>query len=248
MKTLLALLAFSTLTLAAAAKVTENFSQTYPLSATGTISLENANGSVEIVAWDKNEVALEAEKGARDAEALTRLTIKIESTPQRLAIKTIYTRKWKLFENANAYVRYKLMVPAGVALDKIDVVNATIRVTGVKGTVNLDTVNGNIEARDLSGAGIFDTVNGSINVTYAALPPSGEVSLDTVNGGCKLTLPAGAAFQVDADTVNGRVSCDFPITLEAKSRHDLRGIVNGGGPTTVKLDSVNGSLTIAKAN
>jgi len=246
MKTLLALLAFSTLTLAATAKVTETFSQTYPLSATGTIRLENANGSVEIIAWDKNEVALEAEKNARDAEGLARLTLKIESTPERLAIKTVYTRKWKLFENANAHVRYKLMVPAGVTLDKIDVVNATIRVTGIKGSVNLDTVNGNIDAKDLAGAGIFDTVNGSINVAYATLP-AGEISLDTVNGSCKVTLPAQAAFRVDADTVNGRTHCEFPITLEKSGKHDLRGTVNGGGSTLVKLDSVNGSLTIAQA-
>ena len=54
------------LTTAASAKVTEKFSQTYPLDANGSIRLENVNGSVEIIAWDKNEVALEAEKSARN--------------------------------------------------------------------------------------------------------------------------------------------------------------------------------------
>ncbi len=246
MKFLLSLLAGSVLAAAASAAVTEKFSQTYPLAADGSIHLDNVNGSVEIIAWDKAEVALEAVKKARDDEALSHLHLKIESSPTRLSIKTEYEKKWKFWENARAEVRYKLMVPAGVSLDKIDVVNSSIRVTGVKGSVNLDSVNGSIEADGLAGAGRFDTVNGSITASYAAMPASSDdISLDTVNGSCTLKLPAGASFKLDADTVNGHVSCDFPITLEKSGRHKLRGTV-ASGANKVKLDSVNGGLTVAK--
>ena len=248
MKTLLTLLAFSALTLGASAKVTEKFSQTYPLAANGTISLDNVNGSVEIVAWDKAEVSLEAEKGARDEEALARIHLKIDATANKLRIKTEREKTWKFWDSANAYVNYKLMVPAGVSLDKIDVVNARVRITGIKGFVNVDAVNGAIEAKNLSGASRFDTVNGSIEVSYAAMPAaSDEISLDTVNGSCTLKLPAGAAFQLHAETVNGGVSCDFPITLEKSGRHELRGSVNHGG-TDVKMSSVNGGLAVDKLN
>jgi len=233
-------------TIAASAKVTEKFAQTYPLDAHGSIRLENVNGSVEIVAWDKAEVSLEAEKSAKNQDALARMHLKIESTATRLSIKTELEKAWKFWDNANAQVRYKLMVPAGVSLSKIDVVNANITVTGVTGAVNLDTVNGSIEATGLSGSGEFDTVNGSITVAYAALPASiEEISLDTVNGSCTLKLPASAGFRLEADSVNGRVSCDFPITLEKSGKHDLRGTVGSGGPE-IELDSVNGSLTVAK--
>ena len=246
MKTLLAFLAFSVLTLGASAKVSEKFSQTYPLAANGTIRLDNVNGSVEIIAWDKAEVSLEAEKRARNEEALGHLHLKIESSARKLTIKTEYEKKWKFWENAQAEVHYKLMVPAGVSLDKIDVVNSSIRITGVKGEVTVDSVNGSIEADGLAGAGDFDTVNGSITVSYAAMPAASDgISLDTVNGSCTLKLPASAGFRLDADTVNGRVSCDFPITLEKSGKHDLRGTVAGGGPS-IELDSVNGSLTVAK--
>jgi DUF4097 and DUF4098 domain-containing protein YvlB len=89
-------------------------------------------------------------------------------------------------------------------------------------------------------------VNGSIMVAYATLPAKpDEISLDTVNGSCTLKLPANAGFTLDADTVNGRVSCDFPITLQKSGKHDLRGTVGAGGPS-IELDSVNGSLTVAK--
>ena len=243
---LLSCVAFSALALAASAKVSEKFAQTYPLAANGSIRLENVNGSVEIIAWDKAEVSLEAEKSAKDQDALSRMHLKIESSPSQLAIKTELEKSWKFWDHANAQVHYKLMVPAGVKLEKIDVVNANIRVTGVKGMVNLDSVNGSIDAKDLSGPGEFETVNGSITVSYSTLPASAdEISLDTVNGSCTLKLPAGAAFSLDADTVNGRVSCDFPITLQKSGKHDLRGTVGTSGPS-IELDSVNGSLTVAK--
>jgi hypothetical protein len=233
---------------AASAKVTEKFSQTYPLTAAGSIHVSNINGSVEIVAWDRNEVAVEAEKSAKNADALARIHLKIESGPSRLSIRTEHEMAWKFWNSANAQVRYKLMVPAGATLDEIDVVNANITVTGLKGRVKLDTVNGSIDARDLAGPGEFETVNGSIKVTYARLPAGkeDEISLDTTNGNCTLTLPADAAFDLDADTVNGRVTCDFPITLEKSGRNDLRGTIAGGG-ISVELDSVNGGLKVAKA-
>jgi DUF4097 and DUF4098 domain-containing protein YvlB len=249
MKTTLRLLSLAVVasaTIAASAKVTEKFSQTYPLAANGTIRLENVNGTVEIIAWDKAEVSLEAEKSAKNEDALKRMHLKIEASPDKLAIKTEHEKAWKFWDNANAQVHYKLKVPAGVSLDKIGVVNANIHVTGIKGSVNLETVNGSIDARDLSGPGEFDTVNGSISVAYSTLPANAdEISLDTVNGSCTLKLPAGAGFVLDADTVNGRVSCDFPITLTKSGRHDLRGTVGSGGPT-IELESVNGSLTVAK--
>jgi DUF4097 and DUF4098 domain-containing protein YvlB len=245
MKTLLALLAFSALTLGASAKVSENFSQTYPLAANGTISLDNVNGSIEVVAWDKAEVLVEAVKSSKDDEALSHLHIKIEASAKKLVIKTEYEKKWKFWENAQAEVRYKLMVPAGATLDKIGVVNADVQITGVKGSVKVDSVNGSIEAEGLAGEGDFDTVNGSITVSYATMP-SDDISLDTVNGRCTVKLPANAAFKLEADTVNGRTSCDFPITLEKSGKHDLHGTVNGGG-IKVKLDSVNGGLAVEKA-
>lgn len=245
MKTLLLITAL--LATVASAKVTEKFAQTYPLDADGSIRVENVNGTVEIVAWDKNEVSLQAEKSARSDEGLARLHLKIESDNRRLSVKTEHEKKWKFWDNENAQVRYTLRVPASARLERVAVVNANIRISGVKGDIHLESVNGNIDAEGLAGAGHFDTVNGSIRVAYATLPASGDVSLDTVNGTCKVTLPDKSAFDLDADTVNGRISCDFPITLGKSGRRELRGAVNGGG-TDISLESVNGSLTVARTN
>lgn len=242
-------LALATLCAAAAATatVTEKFAQTYPLAADGTVHLDGINGTIDITAWDRNEVSLEAEKRAPNVDDLKGIHIDIDSTPTRLAIKSRHDKKFGFLgfgAGIRGEVRYKLMVPAGARLDKIDVVNASITVQGVKGYVNLDTVNGSIQASGLGNAGRFDTVNGSIKVAYDSFKFDGQVVLDTVNGACRITVPKDAGFELKADSVNGRIHCDLPITLTRSGSRHLRGTVGGGGPR-LTLDSVNGSLTVS---
>jgi DUF4097 and DUF4098 domain-containing protein YvlB len=229
---------------AARATVTETVKEHYPFNPKGTIHLENVNGNVDIVAWDKNEVSLEAEKRGKSDEDLKRVSLEIDAREDSLSIKTKFEKKGSWWgKGPDASVRYKLMVPAGVALKKIEAVNSDISVRGVTGSASLDTVNGRIEATGLAGGGKFETVNGSIDVEFATLKSGDKISLDSVNGSCRIVVPKNSGFQLDADNVNGRVTCDFPITLDKSGRHHLRGMIGGGG-ANISLDSVNGSLRV----
>jgi len=247
MSTALPRFALLALSLAAAASlsatVTEKFSQTYPLTADGTVSLSSVNGTIEIVGWDKNEVSVEAEKIASNDDGLKRMEIIVDATPDHVAIKTKLEKKWFSFSFNRAEIRYTLRVPRAAALKKIDVVNADVHVRDVKGYVDLDTVNGFIDADGLACGGRFDTVNGSIRAAFIEVSAKDRITLDTVNGSATVILPANAAFTLKADSVNGRISCDYPITIGKTGRHHLTGNVNGGGAEVV-LDSVNGGLAV----
>lgn len=226
------------------AKVTETFKQTYPLAADGVIQLDNVNGSIKIVAWDKAEVSLEAERSGKTDDDLKRITLEIDPQPAKLTIKTKYEKKdspWGDFPRGG--VDYVLMVPANARLQKIGSVNSNITVTGVKGEMTLKTVNGRIKAEDIAAVGKFETVNGGINVKYGALPATGKIELESVNGSTTLVVPKDAEFDLKAGNVNGGVSCSLPITLSKSGRHSLRGRVGAGGPE-VELESVNGSLSV----
>jgi hypothetical protein len=247
MKTLILALALIGLVSAAAGETfsaTEKFSQTYPLAATGTVQLSNINGTVDIVAWDKNEVALEAEKRAPNSDDLARIHIKIDPGPDRLVIKTEYEKTGWFGHNVRGEVRYQLKVPAGVSLEKIAVVNASIVVRGVRGAVHLETVNGGIRAANLAGDARFRSVNGGITAAFDALASGQKVSVETVNGACELTLPKDAGAHLDLSSVNGGRHCTFPITLEESGRHTLRGTIGGGTGATVKVRTVNGGISI----
>lgn len=226
----------------ACASVTESFQQTYPLNADGTVHLENVNGDIDIVAWDKNEVSLDAEKKGKTNDDLAKIALEIDSTPSRLRIKTKHAKTgW--FGNINASVRYRLMVPAGARLAKIDTVNSDITVTGVRGPVNLDIVNGSITATGLAANARLDSVNGSLRAEFASLAGVTEVKLDSVNGSASLTLPKDAGARIDADTVNGRISVDQAVKLGKVGRRTFSSQIGSGGPA-ISLETVNGSISI----
>jgi DUF4097 and DUF4098 domain-containing protein YvlB len=227
---------------AAPAAVTEKFVQTYPLTADGSIHLENVNGDIDIVAWDKAEVTLEAEKRGKTEADLAKVTLEIDSSPARLAVKTKYA-KASLFGNVNASVRYKLMVPAGARLERIDSVNSDITVTGVRGAVKLDTVNGRITATGLAADAHLESVNGSLSAEFTSLDGVREVKLESVNGRASVALPKGANARIDADSVNGSVSIDQQVKLGKMRRHSLTGQIGEGGPE-ISLETVNGGISI----
>src|ERR1700738_3459014 len=51
-------------------QLTEEFHQSYPLSPTGRVSIQNINGDVHIAVWDQNEVKVDAVKRAYQRERL----------------------------------------------------------------------------------------------------------------------------------------------------------------------------------
>lgn len=229
----------------AQAKVSETFHQTYQLEPNGTISLENVNGDIEIVAWDKPEVALEAEKKGKTDADLAKVTLEIDASPSRLTIRTKYAKTGWL-GSVNASVHYKLSVPAGARLDKIDSANSAITVKGVRGPVNVETVNGSITASGLAGETRLSSVNGAVAAEFATIADTKKIRMNTVNGSATVTLPKGAGAQVDADSVNGRVSVDQPIKLGKMRRHSVTGQIGAGG-ADLSIDTVNGSISIRES-
>lgn len=232
---------------AASAKVTEKFSQTYPLAAGGKVSLGNMNGDVEIVAWDKAEVSVEAEKSAKDEEALNRIEIIVEAGKDRIEIKTKHHRDAERFwwnrGNQTGSVRYTIRVPAELGSLKVDVMNSNVTTERVRADVKISTMNGRVHATGLTGDTTIDTMNGRIYASFDKVGSGQKLSFDTMNGSCEVQLPADASAHVVAGTMNGRVTSELPMTVERSSRRSLRGNI-GKGEASLTLDSMNGSLKL----
>src|SRR5262245_54441134 len=65
----------------------EEFHQTYPLSPTGRISLENLNGGVTIKVWDQAVVQVDAVKKAYRQNRLNEAKIEVNATQENIRIK-----------------------------------------------------------------------------------------------------------------------------------------------------------------
>ena len=220
----------------------EKFAQNYPVSAQAVLSLSNINGSIEIIAWDKNMIALETEKRARTAEDLPKILIKIDATTDHLTIETKHQKDGWFGRSVKGLVHYTLHVPAGIDLRKIESVNSNISISEVHGEVIASTVNGNIHITDVTAAAKLDTVNGNIEATVAQTAKERTISAQSVNGNCKLTLPADIAANLQASTVNGHIKCAFPLTPQQSSRTKLEGHVGQGLEATIEASTVNGNI------
>ena len=139
-------------------------------------------------------------------------------------------------------VNFEVRVPAGVRL-VARTVNGEIEADGMGGPVEARTVNGGVS---ISTTGYADatTVNGSITASMGSAKWPDELSFTTVNGTIRLTLPPGVNADVDAQTVNGSIDTDFPVTVQGKfSKRRLRGTIGKGGPR-LDLETVNGGIVL----
>ncbi|HWW75099.1 MAG TPA: hypothetical protein VNZ44_06880, partial [Pyrinomonadaceae bacterium] len=261
---ILGLLALAALTLTAAdgaraqsrPEVTEEFHQSYPLSAGGRLSLSNINGSVKVLAWDRDELKVDAVKRAYMPERLREAQIKVDASAGRVRIETEYPEsslRWTNRENSRyenpASVEYTLTVPRGATVDEINLINGDLDIAGLTGSVRASSINGRVTAGDLSGPVRLSVINGGLEMRADRLSDSGSVALEAVNGPLTVVLPSDANATVRASTVHGGISNDFnlPVRRGEYVGRDLEGRLGRGG-ANVRLSNVNGSITVRRAS
>lgn len=235
MKTLLMM---CLLPLAALAGEPQSIQQTRPLAADGKLRVENPAGSLEISAWDRNEVMISGELGA-NAEPL-----EIRGDGRNLEIVVRYPSRLRGGLDDS---ELRLRVPARVALE-LKTVSAQVQLRGVKGPLqvqsvsgdlNLDvgstqvqastvsgdlqlrapaqqaklsSVSGDIVLRDLRGTLNADTVSGQLQVEGG---PFQELSLQSVSGDLELNLSLDAKARLQAETLSGDISLQLPRSSDA---------------------------------
>ena len=234
---------------------TERFEQTYPLSANGRVNVSNVNGSITIEAWDRNEVKLEYTKVADSKERLADVEIRIDSKADSFSVETDYGDwkkgnmgdRWK--NGGKLTVEYKLMVPRGAILDEIETVNGSVVVSNFTNITKVSAVNGSVNATNLRGTAKLSTVNGEVVAGFDRLENGTKISLETVNGKANLIIPSDANATVKADSLNGDITNDFglPVRKGKYVGRDLYGRL-GSGEVQIRLNSVNGGLSIGHKN
>ncbi len=233
---------------------TERFEQSYPLNPNGKVTVSNINGSITVEAWDRSEVKLEVTKVATTREALSDVEIRIDSKAEYFEVETDYTnwnrggnKKWD--GRSKLEVNFRLSVPRTAFLDEIETVNGSVTVSNFTNYTKISAVNGSVKATNLRGTAKLSTVNGSTNADFDRLQPTDKINLSTVNGSVNLTIPSDSNATVKADTVNGNIKNDFglPVRKGKYVGRDLFGRI-GNGETEIKLNSVNGGLSILRKN
>ncbi len=231
---------------------TEKFEQTYPLSAGGRVNISNVNGSITVEAWDRNEVKLEYTKIADTKERLADVEVRIDAKPDYFSVETDYGNwktgngdRWK--NGGKLSVEFRLMVPRGAVLNEVETVNGSVMVSNFVNITKVSAVNGSVNATNIRGTANLSTVNGEVKADFDRLETGSKISLETVNGRVNLVIPSDANATVRADSLNGSISNDFglPVRKGKYVGRDLYGRI-GSGEIQIKLNSVNGGLSIGR--
>jgi hypothetical protein len=232
---------------------TERFEQIYPLNANGRVNVSNVNGSIIVEAWDRNEVKLEAIKTADTQENLADVEIKIDSRQDSFSVEADYDstkngkREWKNYRKLE--VQFRLSVPRTAVLNEIETVNGSVAVSNFVNYTKVSAVNGEVKATNLRGNANLSTVNGSVDAVFDRLETGTKISLSTVNGRVNLMIPSDSNATIKADTLNGSINNDFglPVRTGEYVGRDLYGKI-GTGVVEIRLNSVNGGLTVNRKN
>lgn len=116
----------------------------------------------------------------------------------------------------------------------------SITLARVGGTVYARTSGGNIVVEEASGSVDASTSGGSIRAQLSG-PITANSKLSTSGGSVTVSLGAGVAVDLDARASGGGVSSDIPITIQGRQDNDeLKGKINGGGPTLTLRTSGGG--------
>ena len=217
--------------------------------------IRNTNGPIEVVAGTGDSLIVHVEKSWRTSDPQSVQIIPV-LTERGLTVCAVWEARERRCEEGGDYringvkkndvaVRFTVQLPRNVPVDA-STVNGELRIDGVSAPVDAKTINGRVAVNTSTGPVNATTINGSIEANMQALT-TGDVHLTTVNGSVSAGLPRQINAEIDAQTVNGRVETDFPVKIVGKiSPRHLRGTIGNGG-ATLKLVTVNGSITLHEA-
>jgi hypothetical protein len=198
------------------------------------------NGGVRVEAWDQAAIHIEArvmvwEESEREARAIAE-AIRVDERDGEVRAEGARDSSWS--------VSYRIRAPRLTDLD-LEAHNGGIAVEGIEGTLRLRTLNGGLSLADVAGDVEARTTNGGVRVELAGSFWEGErLDVQTSNGGVRLAIPEGYSAELETGTVNGRISVDFPVTVQGRIGREIRATLGSGG-APIRVRTTNGGVTVS---
>jgi DUF4097 and DUF4098 domain-containing protein YvlB len=222
------------------------------------LEVKGVNGDVRATFTNGAEAVVNATKHARRSDP-DEVEIKVVESDQGITICAVYPTprrarqentcepgdRWhSSTDNNDVVVDFEVQVPAGIEFNG-QTVNGEMSAEGLKGDVRASSVNGSVRV-STTGLAEASTVNGSVYAEMGRANWTNDLEFSTVNGGITLVLPAKLDTDVRANTVNGDIETDWPLTITGRfSNRRLHGTIGAGG-RGLTLSTVNGEIRLKK--
>jgi DUF4097 and DUF4098 domain-containing protein YvlB len=242
----------------------ETFQRRVPADSRGEVQIVNVSGEVQVRGWDRNEVLVDAELGARVER------VDVRSEPQRTIIEVVAKAGGQGASDLTVHVptESSLTIRSVSADQSVENVHGAQRLQAVSGSISTELWRHELEARTVSGevsvrgragstgdgqrspGGEDDSGAGLLRVTTV----SGGMRLDQVGAELELNTVAGN-IEVTADrlrrgrikTTNGDVDLTTGLAPEARLdaeaiNGELRLHLRGAVDASFEVETFNGRI------
>lgn len=237
-----------------------------PLSnpgSSGKLIVEQIAGSIDVIAYEGNEVIVKASFGNKKAhykdkkekDGLKRIqnsSMKISAEEKNNTVR-INNEQWSRATNL------EIKVPSDFSLKLSTVNKGNISVNGVTGELEISNVNGEITVEDVRGSASADTVNGDIKVDFLSVTSGASMAFSSMNGDVEVSFPSSVKADLKLKSEMGDIFTDFEMTVakqkpvvdkntsggsyKVKIEQWVNGSINGGGPEML-FKTFNGDIII----
>jgi hypothetical protein len=182
----------------------------------GEVEVENMFGTIEVVAWDRNEIHVTG----RMAAGAEGFEFEIDEETGETEIYVEAPDHWFYESDDDSEYRSELVVqvPRGSSIS-IETINATVKVDGISGAVEVETVNGSVTIAGDPSTVEIESMTGDVDVRAQAA----QIDVEAVSGS---VLLFGATGSVEVECVSGEV------------------VVQGAALGEVSVETVSGPVTI----
>jgi hypothetical protein len=188
----------------------------------GLLRLRNANGRIDVVGEERDDILVESSKRARaeseeEAERLLgSIRVNEQETAESLDFEVEMPRRW----NRHGHVNLEVRVPRHLRV-MCESVNGKVSVSGTRASVAARSSNGAVLVEDVIGDVDVYTANNKVSCSCI----SGGLVARSSNGKIEVSEQRGS---VDASTSNGLIRCQM---------EEL-------GPEGVRLATSNGRIVL----
>lgn len=234
----------------------ESFQRSFPMSAGGTLVVENRKGTIHVTGSDTNQVIVNVRKifeGGSEKERqewMAETKVSFDNQPNHLNVRVEYPDFDCVFcVNVTIGVELTIAVPraTNIELDgnrpdmaiasidgdiRISSNRSTIAIKSTDGAIRIETNRGDVRLSDVAIKGRLELTSNRADAVIEAKSIAGNADLETERGSIVVRMPATVG--VNLDYVGGRRSsfhCDFPVTTNQNGAelNDVTGRVGRNG-------------------
>jgi DUF4097 and DUF4098 domain-containing protein YvlB len=190
--------------------------------APATVEVHNAVGEIEIDAWDKPSVEIDAEKRGMSLDDVHRITVSVDQRGPTLVVTSHFPSGV-----SNCRVDYTIHAPATANLD-------------------LEQSVGAIESKDFAANVLETTKTGAIATTMATLGGAQNVKISVSVGAIALEIPATSSASFSASTSIGAIKADFPLNVQRNMLGSTASGSIGKGDAHIDLSISTGAIAVRR--